>query len=311
MSTNLLGTFSVDAIRHHFDYDAQTGALRWRVPTSPHVKPGAVVNLHVSHRGYQNVSLFGQSLTVHRLAWFHAHGCLPNHPDQVVAKNGDFKDIRLENLEVRSRPTQPTHVRDARRLQAQQQSLWERVNQEFGATAWASFEAFKADVTPAAYHRLVAANTSKPIGPGNWRLERLAKVDRSTPEGRKAYYLAKNKVRKPQMRAHHLGSKFGITTEEYAAMSKAQGDVCAICTQPETAVRLGTPLPLAVDHCHDSGEIRSLLCRDCNHVLGKFKDDAARFRAAADYLDRHAALKSSTSVPASATPPKPKERSPL
>jgi len=187
--------------------------------------------------------------------------------------------------------------------------LWKRtLRDNTVAPEWNAFSAFAADVGEMAYPhcRLVPLDGNAVLGPENFSVEARAKFDRKTPEGRRAYYLHKNKVRKPQMREHHLQRKFDLSLEEYAAMSKAQGDVCAICRQPETATRLGTKLPLAVDHCHGSGEIRELLCRDCNHVLGKFKDDPSRFRAAADYLDRHRAKVDS--VPASSPVPLEKER---
>jgi len=43
---------------------------------------------------------------------------------------------------------------------------------------------------------------------------------------------------------------------------------------------------MAIDHCHDSGRVRGILCKDCNLVLGWMKDTPARLRALADYLER-------------------------
>ncbi len=71
-------------------------------------------------------------------------------------------------------------------------------------------------------------------------------------------------------------------------MFVAQGGVCAICEQPETAQRSGRAKWLAVDHDHGTGAVRGLLCSNCNPMLGYAKDDPALLRAAASYLESHA-----------------------
>ena len=80
---------------------------------------------------------------------------------------------------------------------------------------------------------------------------------------------------------------FGITRQEYAEMFHAQNGVCAICSQPETATRNGRIKALAVDHDHESGEIRGLLCSDCNTGIGKLKEDRDIMVSAIRYLDKH------------------------
>lgn len=86
-----------------------------------------------------------------------------------------------------------------------------------------------------------------------------------------------------------LLANYGITLERYEGMLAAQGGVCALCRLPETAMRGDTLRVLAVDHCHATGAVRELLCDQCNTALGKFRDDPALMRAAADYVERHAA----------------------
>lgn len=61
--------------------------------------------------------------------------------------------------------------------------------------------------------------------------------------------------------------KYGITAKEYAARLKAQEYVCAICREPETRAIKGTLISLAVDHDHETGAIRGLLCSRCNTHL--------------------------------------------
>lgn len=88
-----------------------------------------------------------------------------------------------------------------------------------------------------------------------------------------------------QKRVGHLRRKYGLTPEQYEAMSGRQGHACAICRRPETAVsRNGKPLGLAVDHDHATGRVRGLVCRRHNQAIGLFGDDPELLRAAADYL---------------------------
>lgn len=79
-----------------------------------------------------------------------------------------------------------------------------------------------------------------------------------------------------------LKSKYGMTLEEYEEMFDQQGGVCAICEQQEPQNKL-----LAVDHCHQTGKIRGLLCSLCNTAIGKLNDDPRLVLKAADYLLAH------------------------
>lgn len=78
--------------------------------------------------------------------------------------------------------------------------------------------------------------------------------------------------------------KYKITPNQYDAMSEAQGWLCAICNQPERSRFKGKLRRLAVDHCHETGRVRGLLCCSCNRALGYFGDDAKRLEAAVAYL---------------------------
>jgi hypothetical protein len=64
-----------------------------------------------------------------------------------------------------------------------------------------------------------------------------------------------------RQRAKNLQTKFGISVERYAEMLAAQNGLCAICAQPPNRRRL------AVDHDHQTGAVRGLLCERCNFAL--------------------------------------------
>lgn len=67
-----------------------------------------------------------------------------------------------------------------------------------------------------------------------------------------------------------------MTPELYAALVANQDGRCAICGERAQ--------PLCVDHDHDTGEIRGLLCSSCNIGLGHLRDDARRLLAGVHYL---------------------------
>jgi len=71
---------------------------------------------------------------------------------------------------------------------------------------------------------------------------------------------------------------FGITQSQFDLMSRAQRHCCGICRTPAATRRL------SIDHCHETGKVRGLLCTKCNTALGKFNDDPQRVLRAAQYL---------------------------
>jgi hypothetical protein len=84
-----------------------------------------------------------------------------------------------------------------------------------------------------------------------------------------------------------LKRKYNLTVEEYEEIFNTQNGVCAICLNPETYVYNGRTYRLAVDHCHTTGKVRGLLCKDCNQILGRFNEDLDRFQRAIEYIKTH------------------------
>lgn len=77
-----------------------------------------------------------------------------------------------------------------------------------------------------------------------------------------------------------LRRRYGITLESYEYLLKQQQGKCAICEDDDNG------RALAVDHDHNTGKVRGLLCTNCNNGLGRFKDNPERLRAATLYLER-------------------------
>lgn len=78
----------------------------------------------------------------------------------------------------------------------------------------------------------------------------------------------------------NLRRDYGIRIEDYESMLEAQNFSCAICKQNFTTfTRL-----LSVDHCHNTGKIRGLLCRNCNTSIGLFQESETIILSALEYL---------------------------
>lgn len=77
---------------------------------------------------------------------------------------------------------------------------------------------------------------------------------------------------------------YGISLADYEQMLVEQDGRCAICGQPPKDRRL------AVDHDHETGRVRGLLCYGhCNRAIGLLRDNPELLRRAAEYLERASA----------------------
>lgn len=83
-------------------------------------------------------------------------------------------------------------------------------------------------------------------------------------------------------REKHLKRKYGITIEDYNKLKTKQGCRCAVCNSHESIEKNGV---FQVDHCHETGAVRGLLCVRCNFMIGYSRDNHETLRSAADYLE--------------------------
>jgi Recombination endonuclease VII len=91
--------------------------------------------------------------------------------------------------------------------------------------------------------------------------------------------------RNPEYRRDRLLWHFyGMTAAEYDALLASQGGGCAVCGTAENTTK-GRRLP--VDHDHDTGKVRGVLCSACNSSLGYAGDSSERLLLLAAYLKRH------------------------
>lgn len=147
--------------------------------------------------------------------------------------------------------------------------------------AWDKFAGYLADVgsPPSDIHQLRRIDPTKPWSKDNatW-IQVVPRAHTTEPQERKAY-----------AKEWNLRRRFGITGDQYAAMMKLQNGCCAICQEPERSINSnnGKLKELAVDHDHDTGEVRGLLCTACNRTLGYAQEDETILDRAISYLRFH------------------------
>jgi hypothetical protein len=86
-------------------------------------------------------------------------------------------------------------------------------------------------------------------------------------------------------RDYHLRTRYGISPAEYDRRLAAQGYKCAICATTEPGTRKSKYFD--VDHCHTTGKVRALLCRNCNVTVGVVEKKSALMELIRDYLEKH------------------------
>lgn len=89
------------------------------------------------------------------------------------------------------------------------------------------------------------------------------------------------KARKAANHEKRVQETYGLEAGEYAQLYEFQGALCALCRRATGASRR-----LSVDHDHATGNVRGLLCRPCNSLLGHARDRTGFFLRCILYLRR-------------------------
>lgn len=92
------------------------------------------------------------------------------------------------------------------------------------------------------------------------------------------YYLNNRENFMKQVKSYWFKKKYGLTLSEVGEMAKAQNGKCYVCKKVEK---------LHVDHDHQTGQVRKLLCSRCNTWLGFLEGDLQRIKNLLAYLKEH------------------------
>lgn len=83
----------------------------------------------------------------------------------------------------------------------------------------------------------------------------------------------------------YLKRSYGITLADYTKMLEQQEHKCAICDGPGFKMKGQHNVLLVVDHDHETGDVRGLLCHNCNRALGLLQDSTKVVGSALSYLE--------------------------
>jgi hypothetical protein len=124
-----------------------------------------------------------------------------------------------------------------------------------------------------------------------WNRKWAAELSEEKREARKKYNQEWRDSHRDRLRAkqprNQRKSNYGLDDTIYQQMLRDQNGRCAICGELETTELRGKVWSLSVDHDHVTGQIRGLLCRRCNSMLGHVQDNPSLLEKAIAYLLKH------------------------
>ena len=103
-------------------------------------------------------------------------------------------------------------------------------------------------------------------------------------EAQRKYDTANPEKVKLKNRRCKLKRAYGISIEDYDSMLLLQEGKCAICGSTDSGKKDNT---FSIDHDHNTGKVRSLLCSNCNFVLGLVGDNISILQKSIDYIKKH------------------------
>ena len=80
-------------------------------------------------------------------------------------------------------------------------------------------------------------------------------------------------------KTYYLGKKYGLSYEQYSKMIVNQDNKCRLCLNEFKVKR-----HIHVDHCHDTGQVRGIICFKCNQSIGKLGDTIESLERVVRYL---------------------------
>jgi len=87
-------------------------------------------------------------------------------------------------------------------------------------------------------------------------------------------------------KAHNIKTRYGLIYEDFIKMHELQDSKCPGCNE-KISIIIGSENPAVIDHNHETGDIRSLLCNKCNQVIGLVKEKQTTLENLSNYLRKY------------------------
>lgn len=241
--------------------------------------------------GYAGVSNAPHGRFQAKIAWNNVQISLGMNFD-TAERASEVVSLAYKALKAASSDAQVAEILGSLRLAKRQRAAWAGLQRSTTETGWATFEDFSADVKDVPEHRYAMAplDATRVIGPHNYRWASEGHAKTGTSAGKIQYARDGRKANGDYFRDRRFRKEYGIDFARYQQMLLDQKGVCAICEQPETKMQDGIVRQLSVDHNHETGAVRGLLCANCNMAIGYACDDMTVLQKAIGYLRKHSGI---------------------
>lgn len=301
---------TLERLKEVLDYNPQTGDFTWRTQNGA-ARAGEIAGA-IGPIGYRYLTVDYESFPAQQAAWLYHYGEWPTK--RVMRRNEDRLDNSIDNLYLQEIVTPLVEYEDVAAVLSYDGEagtfIWKkpfsnRVKAGDAAGRWICprkgsslylFIGLAGKMLPATQVAWLLTNKEWPdrsvqfvdgdstnLRIANLRLAKFAPLQ-ALKDGRRVYRNTPEASRYYALRRY-----YDLTPEQYDDMFLAQDGKCFICNAEGSVKKNADVSALHVDHCHKTNQVRALLCGSCNGMLGLAKDSPETLRAAADYIEYHAA----------------------
>jgi hypothetical protein len=305
-----------DWVRHLYDYNAETGEFLWRNPprkaSRNRAKVGGNAGTVDQRSGSLMLNLGGKRQQAARLAWLYVKGEWPDRQVHFVDANlplperNKFTNLRLVGTE---RETTAERIREVLNYNPVTGEFVWKIKQRGVKAGMRAGTVKKIGDKKNKYIRVLGVEQSAGrlawlFHYGDWPESRLefkngdasdtrienileSRFSHGTRQDDPLTQEEREERRKASNRRHDT-ARYGLSEDSRVAMEIEQDYCCAACGKRETGMLRGRVRRLAVDHCHQTGKVRQLLCVRCNASQGVLNDNLAHHLMVSIYRTRHA-----------------------